>query len=93
MRYGQIVFKAIACHLQCALPSIHGVGSAGQLAVAKRRFDLFLQRRSRPADIGTGFSIYSATSATADQQFHVQCNCQDFSLATATCPAPHYECY
>lgn len=48
---------------------------------------------SRPADIGTGFSIYSATSATADQQFHVQCNCQDFSLATATCPAPRYECY
>ncbi len=48
---------------------------------------------SRPADIGTGFSIYSATSATADQQFHVQCSCQDFSLATATCPAPRYECY
>jgi hypothetical protein len=48
---------------------------------------------SRPADIGTGFSIYSATSATVDQQFHVQCNCQDFSLALATCPAPRYECY
>ncbi|MFK0165615.1 hypothetical protein [Rhizobium sp. NPDC090279] len=48
---------------------------------------------SRPADVGTGFSIYSATSATADQQFHVQCNCQDFSLALATCPAPRYECY
>jgi len=48
---------------------------------------------SRPADIGTGFSIYSATSATADQQFHVQCDCQDFSLAIATCPAPRYECY
>ncbi|RKD56589.1 hypothetical protein BJ928_11012 [Rhizobium sp. WW_1] len=48
---------------------------------------------SRPADVGTGFSIYSATSATADQQFRVQCSCQDFSLATATCPAPRYECY
>lgn len=48
---------------------------------------------SRPADIGTGFSIYSATSATADQQFHVQCNCNDFSLAVATYPAPRYECY
>lgn len=48
---------------------------------------------SRPADIGTGFSTYSATSATADQSFHVECNCHDFTLVTATCPAPRYECY
>jgi len=48
---------------------------------------------SRPADIGTGFSTYSATSATSDQQFHIECNCHDFSVAVATCPAPCYECY
>ncbi len=48
---------------------------------------------SRPADTGTGFSIYSATSATADQQFRVQCSCHDLSLAVATCPAPRYGCY
>ncbi len=48
---------------------------------------------SRPADIGTGFSTYSATSATSDQQFHIECNCHDFSVAVATCPAPRYECY
>lgn len=53
----------------------------------------FFSVGSRPADIGTGFSIYSATSATADQQFHVQCSCQDFSLAVATCPTARYACY
>ncbi len=48
---------------------------------------------SRPADIGTGFSTYSATSATSDQQFHIECNCHDFSVAVAICPAQRYECY
>ncbi len=48
---------------------------------------------SRPADVGQGFSTYSATSVTADQRFHVECNCHDYKLVVATCPAPRYQCY
>jgi len=48
---------------------------------------------SRPADVGNGFSTYNATSATIDQRFHVECNCHDYTLMVATCPAPRYQCY
>ncbi|SHG31138.1 hypothetical protein SAMN02745157_3984 [Kaistia soli DSM 19436] len=67
--------------------------AAWPASVALSADDSTFETSMRPADRGSGYSIYSSLPLTSGKQYTVSCNCADFSLDQKTCANKTYSCY